>query len=364
MDIKNAIIYRILRTVYWTARSRVKGVLNNVKDREIWRHILHVARVHADFSVQYLLLKVRLSWLHLLNPERKVLVISLVEHFGDIVACEPISRHMRKKHPGAYIIWCVSQPYRELVDSNPNVNYTLCVCCVIEWMRFAKTSLFDEIVDLHIDNRLCHRCQQRLNKFSGNMGVTQQNYYEYGNLLHIFSKCAGLECPQESPNIYICKSTIAKINGLRLAAPYAVIHCISENAKRNWRVQGWEELVKWLYETQQIHVIEVGLNAALSSSGTAGYTELCGKLSLLETAEVIRRAKLFIGIDSGPAHLANAVGTKGVILIGQYEGFSCYMPYSGRYTQSKYGMIIYVDGPVRDISVNEVQEVVLSMLGS
>lgn len=42
--------------------------------------------------------------------------------------------------------------------------------------------------------------------------------------------------------------------------------------------------------------------------------DLTGTLSILESAEVIRRSSLFIGLDSGPAHLANAVRTPTVLL--------------------------------------------------
>ena len=45
---------------------------------------------------------------------------------------------------------------------------------------------------------------------------------------------------------------------------------------------------------------------------------LCGQTGIAESAEIIRRATLFIGIDSGPSHLANAVKTPGVILFDRH----------------------------------------------
>lgn len=45
-------------------------------------------------------------------------------------------------------------------------------------------------------------------------------------------------------------------------------------------------------------------------------------LPLREVAEVIRRADLFIGTDSGPCHLADAVGTPGVILYAPHRGLA------------------------------------------
>ena len=51
------------------------------------------------------------------------------------------------------------------------------------------------------------------------------------------------------------------------------------------------------------------------------YLNLSNKLSILSTAEVIKRSSIFIGLDSGPSHIANAVGTKGIILMGDYYHF-------------------------------------------
>ena len=55
--------------------------------------------------------------------------------------------------------------------------------------------------------------------------------------------------------------------------------------------------------------------------------------AVAESAEIIRRAALFIGIDSGPAHLADAVKTPGVILLGRYLTWDYYMPYTGFYAE-------------------------------
>ncbi|MCP6657752.1 hypothetical protein NL521_27855, partial [Klebsiella pneumoniae] len=96
-----------------------------------------------------------------------------------------------------------------------------------------------------------------------------------------------------------------------------------------------------------IKVIEVGLQSDLGRSQSEHYIDLCGKLSLLETAEVIRGSKLFVGIDSGPAHIANAVGTYGIILLGQYRAFNCYQPYSGAFADGSMASVIYSKSHVR-----------------
>jgi ADP-heptose:LPS heptosyltransferase len=108
------------------------------------------------------------------------------------------------------------------------------------------------------------------------------------------------------------------------------------------------------------HIVEIGIVALLHGCNHPKYLNLCGRLSILESAEVLRRAVLFIGIDSGPAHLANAVGIYGVILMGNYLGFERYNPFSGGYKDGSNASIIYSQGLVSEIPVEQVLQVVMS----
>lgn len=47
-----------------------------------------------------------------------------------------------------------------------------------------------------------------------------------------------------------------------------------------------------------------------------GWAKMMPQTSLIELAEWVRRAKLFVGSDTGPMHLSVAVGTPTVALIG------------------------------------------------
>ncbi len=48
---------------------------------------------------------------------------------------------------------------------------------------------------------------------------------------------------------------------------------------------------------------------------------MSGKLTLMESAALIAGAKLFIGIDSGPSHLAAAMQTPQITLFGPTNPF-------------------------------------------
>ena len=56
--------------------------------------------------------------------------------------------------------------------------------------------------------------------------------------------------------------------------------------------------------------------AALSDHCRTSVHDLAGKLSLLELGALTARARLFVGVDSAPMHIAAAVGTPAIALFG------------------------------------------------
>src|SRR5205823_386355 len=119
------------------------------------RERAHRALARARFACRYAALAARKAWVRWATPGRDFIGIALVEHIGDIVACEPVAAHLRHEHPGAYLVWVVREPYRQLIDSNPQIDHTVAVSCVAEWVYLSKTRLFDRAMDLHLDGRSC-----------------------------------------------------------------------------------------------------------------------------------------------------------------------------------------------------------------
>lgn len=294
--------------------------------------------------------------------------VGLVEHMGDIIACEPVTRYLKDKYPNNELIWVASPIYSELLITNPNVDTFMPVSCLTDWIKISKhnreTSI---IVDLHVNYRVCECCRIPLFKTFGNQMVNIYNWYDYGSLLEAFSVGAGLPRLTEQPEVYIQKEHVDKVAGFGLPDHYVVIHRHSNDLARDWNEAGWDILVRQLLKHHSLFVVEVGVSRdahAEYSNIYNNYIDLRGKTSILETAEVIRKSSLFIGVDSGPAHLANAARSPAVIILGDLGHFKKYTPYTGYYAENSNNVKIVRNpcGTAREVSFNDVYDAVCYIL--
>ena len=110
-----------------------------------------------------------------------------------------------------------------------------------------------------------------------------------------------------------------------LDRPFAVIHPGTARPEKYWQADRWAEVVKSLGERDLVPVITGGTEAeerrhldqlldALPADRQP--VVLAGELSLLETAAVIRRASLALGVDTAAMHLADAFRVPQVVLFG------------------------------------------------
>jgi ADP-heptose:LPS heptosyltransferase len=157
---------------------------------------------------------------------------------------------------------------------------------------------------------------------------------------------------------------ILEVQGWRGVGHLAVIHPWASTAKKEWALARYAELIRRLTETWHLPVAIVGERAmqarvpTLVPSHSLVY-DLVGRLDLQELAAVLQQARLLISNDSGPVHLAAAVGTAVVALFGTSaaaEGPGRWGPWGQRHT-------VIAKPSMEDISVEEVLEAVKGYVG-
>ena len=140
-----------------------------------------------------------------------------------------------------------------------------------------------------------------------------------------------------------------------------MIHRVSNNVVKDWNNSAWQQLATFIRSALGLRIVEVGSGKPSELPPPLdGSISVVNRLPILQSAEVIRRATFFVGIDSGPAHLANALHKPGVILLGRIGHFRKYMPFTGFYASSSPSVrnVHNLLGPARDLNVEEVIEAV------
>jgi heptosyltransferase III len=299
---------------------------------EIWTF-----RYHKIFDIflsyyHWFWVNIKVKIYKLFHPKTKQICILLAEHFGDIVACEPITRVLKKQFPNSKIYWIVKKPYRQLLDFNSNIDDVIEEFSVYFSILLTKNNSFDTFHNCHPSNLRWYNFTREYlqNENANEKGILTENYFDFGNILETFAQMGELPVLKESPQIYIPTNVKENIDNISLPKRIIVLHCHSNYSPKDWQIYHWEHLVVDLIKNFDFEIVEIGLKSTLNIKNEK-YHNLCGKFTLLETAEIIKRGHFFIGIDSGPAHFANAVGTFGILLFGKLGKFDTYMPYSGGY---------------------------------
>jgi ADP-heptose:LPS heptosyltransferase len=98
-----------------------------------------------------------------------------------------------------------------------------------------------------------------------------------------------------------------------LSHPVAVIHAVAATAEKTWPSANFIGVATHLHESG-IEPIFIGA-ATDDLSPFIGWKTMQGA-SLSEIKSLLARASLFVGNDSGPAHMAAAFGVPSVVLFG------------------------------------------------
>lgn len=113
------------------------------------------------------------------------------------------------------------------------------------------------------------------------------------------------------------------------AGGFAHIHAPSRWQFKCWTAAGWGEVLRALAAAGLPAVLTAApdateqrlVEAILEASGGTGIS-LAGQLSLKEMAALSARAKIFLGVDSAPMHIAAAMDTPVVALFGPSGEFN------------------------------------------
>jgi heptosyltransferase III len=96
--------------------------------------------------------------------------------------------------------------------------------------------------------------------------------------------------------------------------PYVVIHAVAATPEKTWRAEGFKRVAEHFRREHDLEPVFIGA-ATDDLSAFSDYT-IINNAPLEETKSLLKGAALFVGNDSGPAHMAAAFELPVVVLFG------------------------------------------------
>ena len=281
------------------------------------------------------------------NLVRNILVIRL-DQIGDLICALPVFPVLRMRFPNARITVLTGREGASIFKGNPFIDHIL----VFESNWFSKSKvvgLFElfrvvsQLRKIRYDLGFDFRGDLRnilLMAFAGvlyrvgygiaggerllhRMGDYQTNLHQVELNVRLVTDEAIDKCYLK-PDLYLSPGErkegleLLKRFGISHQARLIAVHPEAGYPSKEWGEASFKELIAKLTEAQENTVLILGLSKAAqlaeSFVSSSQVINLTGKLSLREMIAVLSWCHLFLGNDSGPSHIAQALGIPAVVV--------------------------------------------------
>jgi len=275
-------------------------------------------------------------------------LITRLSAIGDCILTIPVANALRAHFPGAFVAWLVERPAAPLLEGHEAIDELIVVRR--GWLKDIRTvwSLRRRLRDLRFDVAVDPQSLSksaipaRLSGARTRIGLASpwgrelapwlNNRLVHRTARHVVDtmlellRPLGIESPVVQFRLPVDQRAEATSEEF-LAARGLVAGCVVLNAGAGWASRRWPR------ERYAAVARHVGAKWSLPSvvvwagekekawaegivEGSDGHAVLAPATSLQELASLLRRARLFVGSDTGPLHLAVAVGTSCVSMHG------------------------------------------------
>ena len=315
----------------------------------------------GDVFGYYVSLYLNVLLLRIRFPRKVFLCIAMDGDLGDMVASEPILHRLNQKFKHAHITWIANKKHFPVYENHPLVDQLVDQKYTLLSYLLQKSNPFHHDFNLHLSGFRTDAMAgvSIVNPKADLLGITLSNYYDHHNLLEIALMLSDLAIEDAQPQIYLDDLPY----NTPFEKPYWVIHCKSNAGFRDWTDENWHHLLTKIMDTWNVYIIEIGHVNPLNFTHE-NFISLVGQTSLSETMKIIKGASFFLGLDSGPTHIANACMVPGLILNGEFLNFKTYMSYSGMYKNSQKVKVLFNEsGMAKDLPFDTVWKELCHLIG-
>jgi predicted lipopolysaccharide heptosyltransferase III len=281
-------------------------------------------------------------------------LLTKLRYIGDVLLTTPAIRAIREAYPSAHITMLVNRGTEDVLRHNARLDRVVTVergttdrlaALRREWelVRRLRQVRYDVSVDFFSGDRaafLSLACGVPLRiGFAGREGFRRWVLNRQADIqgpihmlernLLLLQQTLGLEPGDTRPELQTGPDDEDYADGWLQRrglgdAGFVAIHPGGRAWFKRWPAERWAALID-LLQAEGHPVILTGGPAEeadlrrIAAAAATPIPSAAGQTSILQLAALLRRARLFIGNDSGPMHLAAAVGTPVVALFGPTE---------------------------------------------
>jgi len=286
------------------------------------------------------------------NYYKRILIVR-TDRIGDVLLSTPVIKALRDTYPSSYIAMMVSSYTKDIVDGNPYLDEIIIYdkdAGQRSWwnsMKFArhlKKKKFDLALVLHPTNRahlvtFFAGIPKRIgydwklgflltDKIKHNKQYGEKHELEYNLDLVRF---LGIE-PQDKNLFMPIKPEAEKWvddwlrrEGIRESDKLLVVHPGASCPSKIWPNERFAQASDQLVDKYGFKAViiagprDIILAENVVKNMRNAAVNLAGKISLSQLASVLKRCRLFISNDSGPVHMASALGSPVIALFGRKD---------------------------------------------
>ena len=282
-------------------------------------------------------------------PER-ILVVKL-DHLGDVLLATPVFSNLRRAYPNAELHALTGEWSRVVLERHPDVNsvieYNSPAFCrtgqptplreAFKLYRRLRRQKYDLMIDLRSDWRVVwfaflrlapKRLSRAALQVANKLGFSQfSGTHEATRNLDVL-KQVGIPTPVQTAIFSVTTADKKWASDFLVTyrvdrqRPLIVIHPGSPIALKRWLPERYAELADWLITQKRAQILFVGVEeeipivTEIQGRMQKESINVAGKTTLTQLASILHTCNVFIGNDSGPMHLAAAVGTQTIGLYG------------------------------------------------
>ncbi len=281
---------------------------------------------------------------------KRILIVKL-DHLGDVILATPVFSNLRQAYPSAELHALTGTWSRVVLERHPDVSkvldYDSPAFCRTGQSTSLKQTLqlyhqlrrqkYDLMVDLRGDwrtvwfsllrltpCRLSRAALQiasklRFSRFSGTHETTRNLDVLKRTDIPIPIQTATFSVTTEDEEWV---SDFLTAHAIDMQYPLVAIHPGSPIPLKRWLPERYAELADWLIAQKRAQVLFVGVKdekpiiTKIQSFMQGASIDIAGETILTQLASILHSCNVFIGNDSGPMHLAAAVGTQTIGLYG------------------------------------------------